>query len=115
MSVRRPKRGWRWLLLGVAMTIGVSVKGEVPILSSIMIRQPEGIEMKQNKWNEIDGIMQQAVEKGVIPGGVVLVARNGMIAKVQAYGWAARYREDRKPSCHKQSKPRRIPFMMWLR
>ncbi|WP_212773226.1 serine hydrolase domain-containing protein [Polycladomyces abyssicola] len=96
MSVRRPKRGWRWLLLGVAMTIGVSVKGEVPILSSIMIRQPEGIEMKQNKWNEIDGIMQQAVEKGVIPGGVVLVARNGMIAKVQAYGWAARYREDRK-------------------
>ncbi|MDN4595058.1 serine hydrolase domain-containing protein [Polycladomyces subterraneus] len=84
------------LLLGVAMTIGVSVKGEISILTSIMIRQTEEMEMKRNEWNEIDGIMQQAVEKGVIPGGVVLVARNGMIAKVRAYGWAARYRDARK-------------------
>jgi CubicO group peptidase (beta-lactamase class C family) len=97
MRVSWPKRGWRWLLLfGAAMTICVSVKGEVPILSSIMIGQPEEMGMKRNERNNIDGIMQQAVEKGVIPGGVVLVARNGTIAKVQAYGWAARYRDAQK-------------------
>ncbi|MBN2910469.1 beta-lactamase family protein [Polycladomyces sp. WAk] len=52
--------------------------------------------MKRIEWTEIDGIMQQAVKKGVIPGGVVLVARDGRIVKLRAYGWSARYRDARK-------------------
>ncbi len=43
--------------------------------------------MTSTHFDDVDRLMHQAVETGVFPGGVLLVARNGGIEFLEAYGW----------------------------
>jgi len=43
----------------------------------------------------IDGVIASAIGQNLIPGGVVLVARRGVIVKEQAYGYAAKYVDEK--------------------
>ncbi len=52
------------------------------------IRDPQEAGMNPNHLASIDEIVKKEIEAGNIPGAVVLIARNGMIAKYQAYGQA---------------------------
>nr|WP_210470370.1 serine hydrolase [Sporosarcina sp. 6E9] len=52
---------------------------------------PNAVGMDQNKLNEIDQIVEDAIRNGVTPGAVVLVAKDNKIVKETAYGHAQLY------------------------
>ncbi|MCE7791733.1 serine hydrolase [Salipaludibacillus sp. CUR1] len=52
---------------------------------------PEDVGMSLEKLDKIDGIVQQSINDGIIPGGVVLVAKDGVIVKESSYGDAQNY------------------------
>ena len=43
--------------------------------------------MATTGFDAVDRLMHQAVENGVFPGGVLLIARDGAVAFCEAYGW----------------------------
>lgn len=49
---------------------------------------PESVGMSQERLDRIDGMLQEAVNSGNLPGMVALVARRGKIVFHQAYGMA---------------------------
>lgn len=55
---------------------------------------PEQEEMLTQPLADIDEAIRAAITEDVMPGAVVLVARNGSIVKRDAYGYAARYTDD---------------------
>ncbi|PTX64805.1 CubicO group peptidase (beta-lactamase class C family) [Melghirimyces profundicolus] len=66
-----------------------------PISPRLHPGHPASAGMKEKPLKAIDPFMEQSVESGVMPGSVVLVARRGTIVKQEAYGHAARYKDDR--------------------
>ncbi|SEN51516.1 serine hydrolase domain-containing protein [Lihuaxuella thermophila] len=56
---------------------------------------PASAGMDREPLKAIDPFMQESIENNVMPGAVVLIARRGAIVKHQAYGYAARYQDDR--------------------
>lgn len=52
---------------------------------------PEEVGLNANKLNEIDKVVSDSINKGITPGAVVLVAKNGVIVKNTAYGYAQKY------------------------
>lgn len=52
-----------------------------------------GAGMMSQPLEQMDRAIQNAIEDKVMPGAVVLIARKGTIAKQEAYGYAARYRD----------------------
>ncbi|QQK74792.1 beta-lactamase family protein [Salicibibacter cibarius] len=50
--------------------------------------------MVEQELNGIDDAIQQGIDDHVMPGAVVLTAKNGVIAKEDAYGEAAKYVDD---------------------
>ncbi|QDI93143.1 serine hydrolase [Salicibibacter halophilus] len=55
---------------------------------------PGSAGMVEQELNDIDDLIQQGIDDRVTPGAVVLTAKNGMIAKEDAYGEVARYLDD---------------------
>ncbi|MGQ7276919.1 serine hydrolase [Brevibacillus thermoruber] len=55
---------------------------------------PAAAGMTPAPLGEIDSFIESAIQDGVMPGAVVLIARRGVIVKEQAYGHAARYADD---------------------
>lgn len=49
------------------------------------------VQMLQQPLKDLDAAIEQAMTEKVMPGAVVLIARNGTIVKHQAYGYALRY------------------------
>ncbi|BAC12623.1 beta-lactamase (cephalosporinase) [Oceanobacillus iheyensis HTE831] len=49
------------------------------------------VEMLQQPLDDLDPFIENAISDQVMPGAVVLVARDGQIVKHDAYGYAARY------------------------
>ncbi|MDI3312524.1 MAG: serine hydrolase [Thermoanaerobacterium sp.] len=52
---------------------------------------PEEVGMLSETLNKIDKIVNDAINKGITPGAVVLVAKDGVIVKNTAYGYAQKY------------------------
>lgn len=52
---------------------------------------PEQVGMNSDTLAEIDQSVQQAMEEGITPGAVVLVAKDNKIVKETAYGYAYKY------------------------
>ncbi|WNC16428.1 serine hydrolase [Brevibacillus brevis] len=50
--------------------------------------------LSEKALDQIDQVIQSAIERKLVPGAVVLVARRGVIAWEQAYGYAAKYADD---------------------
>ncbi|HWI47135.1 MAG TPA: serine hydrolase [Rummeliibacillus sp.] len=67
-----------------------------PGSSSQVLRdgQPKDAGMVEAPLNEIDQIIQNAINQKVMPGAVVSVTRKGITVKEQAYGYAYRYLDD---------------------
>src|SRR5699024_5458830 len=55
---------------------------------------PENVEMLQQPLDDLDGEIEEAISEKVMPGAVVLIARDGKVVKHDAYGYAARYIDD---------------------
>jgi len=75
------------LLMVIAFTAFAqtkSIKKSPPLAPAA----PETVGMSTERLNRIDAMCKDAVQKGDLPGIVVLVARNGKIVLNQAYGMA---------------------------
>lgn len=83
------------LLSSVVMTPRVSVRAEenqVKKTSTVLKKgTPEEVGLNSAKINEIDSIVNKHINNGITPGAVVLVAKNGVIVKNTAYGYAQKY------------------------
>ncbi|WP_165998256.1 serine hydrolase domain-containing protein [Bacillus sp. Cs-700] len=51
----------------------------------------KGAGMREEPLQEIDGLLQSAIDDQVMPGAVAFVARRGHIVKEAAYGYSAQY------------------------
>ena len=54
----------------------------------------KGAGMREEPLNEIDDLIEGAIDEQVMPGAVAFVARRGHIVKEEAYGYAAQYTDD---------------------
>ncbi|ERM92661.1 hypothetical protein O163_04200 [Caldanaerobacter subterraneus subsp. yonseiensis KB-1] len=54
-------------------------------------RTPYEVGMSKEILGKIDKIVLKAIEDGITPGAVVLVAKDGVIVKEKAYGWRQKY------------------------
>ncbi|WP_191555864.1 serine hydrolase [Metabacillus idriensis] len=77
-----------YLFLGTA-TAGVSAKETKS--GKLSYGNPKTEAMDPEILSDIDVAIHQAIEEGITPGAVVLVARNGKILKEQAYGHSQKY------------------------
>lgn len=68
-----------------------------PVPSSAVLHPgtPGSASLLREPLNQIDHVIAQEMEKRTMPGAVVLVARSGSIAKHDAYGYSARYSDDK--------------------
>lgn len=53
--------------------------------------KPEKAGMISEKLKDIDNYVNDAINAGITPGAVVLVAKNGIVVKKTAYGYAQKY------------------------
>ena len=51
----------------------------------------KGAGLREEPLDEIDGLLESAIEDQVMPGAVAFVARRGHIVKEEAYGYSAQY------------------------
>ncbi|MDP4552553.1 serine hydrolase [Alkalihalobacillus macyae] len=54
----------------------------------------KGAGMRKQPLQQIDDMLQHAINEKVMPGAVAFVARRGHIVKEEAYGYSARYTDD---------------------
>ena len=57
--------------------------------------KPEDVGFSSDRLKRVTDAFQSEVDKGAIPGAVVLIARNGKIAYLEAFGF--QYRENKEP------------------
>lgn len=55
---------------------------------------PDEESMLSEPLEDIDTVVQEGIDDGVMPGATVLVSRHGNIVKQDAYGYAAKYEDD---------------------
>ncbi|SFS69454.1 serine hydrolase domain-containing protein [Marininema halotolerans] len=68
-----------------------------PLLSTLHEGKAREVGMVKQSLDAIDPYMDREVERGIIPGAVVFVARSGVVVKEKAYGDAVKYTEDAEP------------------
>lgn len=69
-----------------------STKAEIVIpYLTLKIGTPEDVDMDPSKIDKIDEIVKSNIENNMIPGAVVLVAKDGVIVKNEAYGVQQKY------------------------
>ena len=74
------KRVGLWLLLALL--------APVPALPRDAVSPPASVQIDAKKLAAIPEWLKADVERGRIPGAVVLVARDGKVAMIEAVGWA---------------------------
>lgn len=63
-------------------------------VSGLQPDHSENVEMLQQPLDDMDAAIEEAIDEKVMPGAVVLIARDGKVVKRDAYGYAARYVDD---------------------
>jgi CubicO group peptidase (beta-lactamase class C family) len=61
--------------------------------------QPEEVGFSSERLKRLTGTLQADVDKGTIPGAVVLVARNGKVAYFEAFGFQDREKQAYGSGC----------------
>src|SRR5260370_31737851 len=73
-----------WLFLGLcAPSIGRADDAPSPALP---LAKPAEVGMDSARLERIDGAIQEGIDHGLLPGGVILVIREGKIVYRNAYG-----------------------------
>ncbi|MBD3399746.1 MAG: serine hydrolase [Candidatus Coatesbacteria bacterium] len=85
----RKKNPLAYLLPVVALTVtllGVlGAEDPGPLLTTA---KPADVGMDPERLDRVDGLIEELIDAGRMPGAVLLVARRGAIVKRAAYGWA---------------------------
>ncbi len=58
-----------------------------PAFCEVRVTKPETVGLSGERIQRIAGVMKQEVAKGSFPGAVVLIARNGKVTYLDAYGF----------------------------
>ncbi|HEY4553748.1 MAG TPA: serine hydrolase, partial [Bacillaceae bacterium] len=76
---------------GMSFSSAGSTLANTHPLGKLTDGRPEAVGMDAAKLAEIDTAVHRAIENGVTPGAVVLVAKDGKVVKETAYGLAQKY------------------------
>ncbi|WP_197073448.1 serine hydrolase [Clostridium polynesiense] len=92
------------IIVLTALSVGVSIfltnslevsaenhRDKKPKKTMITEGDPEEVGMNSEIIDEIDRIVNKHINAGVTPGAAVLVSKNGVIVKKEAYGYAKKY------------------------
>ncbi|GAB3797950.1 serine hydrolase domain-containing protein [Virgibacillus kimchii] len=77
------------LLFAVILFTGAA--GILGASKELLQDEPAAVNMLQQPLDDMDPLLEEAIEEHVMPGAVVLVAKDGRVVKHDAYGYAARY------------------------
>jgi len=77
------------LLFTVILFTGAA--GILAASNELMQTDPSEVDMLQAPLDDMDPLLEEAIANHVMPGAVVLVAKDGKVVKQDAYGYAARY------------------------
>lgn len=85
ISRKQAGRGLACLIIMLSLVAGAQTKSirKSPALTPA---SPESVGMSSQRLARIDAMLQEKIDKGVIPGAVALVARNGKIVYHKAFG-----------------------------
>ena len=77
----------------IILPVSVDARQVVAGTNNVVLRNgtPEEAGLDPHKIQMIDDIVQKHIDNGIAPGAVVLVAKDGIIVKNQAYGYAQKY------------------------
>src|SRR5699024_11627109 len=59
--------------------------------NGLLQSDPSEVKMLAQPLDDMDPLLEEAMEDHVMPGAVVLIAKDGKVVKHDAYGYAARY------------------------
>jgi CubicO group peptidase (beta-lactamase class C family) len=91
-AVSRPGQVTRLRLFAVCLVAASISLAALPIalaqstLAGLPLATPESVNMRSDRLNEIDRIVQSGLDRNNMPGAVVLIARRGQIVFLRAYG-----------------------------
>jgi CubicO group peptidase (beta-lactamase class C family) len=77
-----------FLISFILFTGSASIMG---VTNGMVQTDPSEVEMLEQPLEDMDPLLEEAIDDHVMPGAVVLVAKDGKIVKHDAYGYAARY------------------------
>ncbi|WP_339230871.1 serine hydrolase domain-containing protein [Oceanobacillus sp. FSL K6-2867] len=81
------------ILMTIVLLFPHAELSNASIAESIVV-EADRAQMLQQPLDDLDDEIEEALADKVMPGAVVLIARDGEIVKHQAYGYAARYTDD---------------------
>lgn len=84
MKIGKIVQSKKWMFLSV-LFIAVFI-ASVALAQSFPTVVPESIGLSSERLNQIDSLLKADIEKGIIPGAVVLVARKGKLAYFRSFG-----------------------------
>src|SRR5690625_4302936 len=85
------------LLLSLSLIVAFSLVSASTVLAKegphkkLSHGSPQSVGMDKQKLNSIDELVEEAIAEGITPGAVVLIAKNNIIIKEDAYGYASKY------------------------
>ncbi len=84
MKIGKIVQSKKWMFLSVLfITVFIA---SVALAQSFPTVVPESIGLSSERLNQIDSLLKADIEKGIIPGAVVLVARKGKLAYFRSFG-----------------------------
>lgn len=81
----------KYLSLFIALSIAASSFAQtksIQLSPPLAYGEPSSVGMSEERLSEIDDMCKNAVEEGIVPGIVALIARDGIIVFHEAYGMA---------------------------
>ena len=76
------------------LTFQPQVQASQAAVTGLQPETTENVEMIEQPLDDLDDAIEEAISEKVMPGAVVLIARDGKVVKHDAYGYAARYLDD---------------------
>ncbi len=75
----------------ISFILFTGTAGIMGATNGLLQSDPSEVEMLAQPLDDMDPLLEEAIEDHVMPGAVVLIAKDGKVVKHDAYGYAARY------------------------
>src|SRR5699024_9577412 len=76
------------------LTFQPQVQASQAAVTGLQPETTENVEMIEQPLDDLDDAIEEVISERVMPGAVVLIARDGKVVQHDAYGYAARYLDD---------------------